>query len=45
MAFPLPVPSLTEEEFAHFHQKMDEFDVPEEIKDDLEKHRDAHEQD
>lgn len=45
MAFPLPVPSLTEEEFAHFRQKMDEFDVPAEMEDAFEKHRDAHEQD
>lgn len=45
MAFPQPVPSLSEEEFAHFRQEMEEFEPPEEMEEDLDKHREALEQD
>lgn len=45
MAFPQPVPSLNEQEFAHFLQEMDEFEVPEEMEEDLDKHREALKQD
>lgn len=45
MALPEPVPSLTEEEFAHFRQEMEEFEAPEEMEEDLDKHREALAQD
>ncbi len=41
MAFPKPVPSLSEDEFAHFRERMDEFEVPDEMEEDLNKHRKA----
>lgn len=45
MAFPQPVPSLSEEEFARFRQEMEEFEVSEEMEEDLDKHREAFERD
>jgi hypothetical protein len=45
MAFPQSVPSLTEEEFEHFRQEVDEFEAPEEMEEDLDKHREALKQD
>jgi len=44
MAFPQPVPSLSAEEFAHFREEMEEFEVSEEMEADLDKHREALEQ-
>jgi hypothetical protein len=41
MAYPQPVPSLSEDEFAHFREEMDEFEPPEEMEDALAKHREA----
>jgi len=45
MAYPQPVPSLTGDEFAHFREEMDEFEAPEEMEDDLARHREALKQD
>lgn len=45
MTFPQPVPSLTEDEFDHFRQEVDEFEAPEEMEDDLDRHREAIQQD
>ncbi|WP_161605847.1 hypothetical protein [Halococcus thailandensis] len=45
MAYPQPVPSLSEDEFAHFREEVDEFEAPEEMEDDLARHREALKQD
>jgi hypothetical protein len=45
MAFPQPVPSLNEDEFEHFRQEVDEFEAPEEMEEDLDRHREALRQD
>lgn len=41
MAYPQPVPSLTGDEFDHFRRRVDEFEAPEEMEDDLARHREA----
>lgn len=41
MPFPKPVPSLSEEEFEHFLQKLEEFEAPEETEENIKKHREA----
>ncbi|WP_158546614.1 hypothetical protein [Haloferax sp. Atlit-4N] len=41
MAYPQPVPSLTEDEFARFREEMSEFEAPQEMEDDLARHREA----
>jgi len=45
MAYPQPVPSLTEDEFNHLRGEMDEFEAPEEMEDDLARHREALQED
>jgi len=45
MAYPQPVRSLTEDEFAHLREEMDEFEAPEEMEDDLARHREALQED
>jgi hypothetical protein len=45
MAYPQPVPSLSEDEFAHLREEMDEFEAPEEMEDDLARHREALQED
>jgi hypothetical protein len=45
MAYPQPVPSLSEEEYVHFRREMDAFTVPDEMEGDLERHREAIEED
>jgi hypothetical protein len=41
MAYPQPVPSLSEDEFDHFCQAVDEFETPDGMEDDLARHREA----
>lgn len=45
MAYPQPVPSLTEDEFAHLREEMDDFETPEEMESDLSRHREALQED
>lgn len=45
MAYPQPVPSLSEEEFAHLREEMGEFEAPEEMEDELSRHREALQED
>ena len=45
MAYPQPVSPLTEDEFVHLREEMDEFEAPEEMEDDLARHREALQED
>ncbi|WP_225335293.1 hypothetical protein [Halomicrobium urmianum] len=38
MAFPKPVPSLDEEEFARFREELDEFELPEDVENGVLRH-------
>ncbi len=41
MAYPRPVPSLSAEEFAAFRERVDEFEPPEKMEDEIARHREA----
>jgi len=45
MAYPQSVPSLSEDEFSHLREEMDKFEAPEEMEDDLARHREALQED
>ncbi|MFB6187952.1 MAG: hypothetical protein ABEI86_13950 [Halobacteriaceae archaeon] len=38
MAFPKPVPTLTEDEFAQFREELDEFELSEDVESEIHKH-------
>jgi len=38
MAFPKPVPSLNEEEFAQFREELDEFELSEDVESEIHEH-------
>jgi hypothetical protein len=41
VAYPRPVPSLNTEEFAAFRERVNEFEPPEEMEDEIARHREA----
>jgi hypothetical protein len=41
MAYPRPVLSLNVEEFAAFRERVDEFEPPEKMEDEIAQHREA----
>jgi len=45
MAFPQAVPSLSEDEFRRFQQKVEAFEAPEEVEEGINRHRRALEED
>ncbi len=41
MAFPKPVPSLSREEWVELNKRLEDFEVSDEVRQQIEKHREA----